>query len=213
MAGRYTLTQSAYAVLGVTKYAGDDEIRKAYRRRARETHPDVGGSATEFAEVQQAWELIGTEEARARYDREQLYASAAAGATTHTGYATSSGPNTMTVDFETFIRAAAAAAQQQRAAGARRQSYWAEFGPAPSWTFARPAEQQQPEIRPVSWLALASPLLAFFFPIGGVIAGAVGMVQTRGNRKVGRNWARWGLIASSVTTLIYSLPTVINMIG
>lgn len=52
--------------------ASDDELRRAYRRRLRETHPDAGGRAAEFHAVQGAWELLGTPEARAAYDARGL---------------------------------------------------------------------------------------------------------------------------------------------
>jgi len=57
-----------YEVLGVAATVSDDELRKAYRRRLRITHPDVGGSAVEFQAVQTAWERIGTPSSRAAYD-------------------------------------------------------------------------------------------------------------------------------------------------
>ncbi|MGN6325494.1 J domain-containing protein [Pseudolysinimonas sp.] len=63
------LAASPYEVLGVTVTATDDELRRAYRRRLRETHPDTGGAALEFDRVQRAWELVGTADARAAYDR------------------------------------------------------------------------------------------------------------------------------------------------
>ncbi len=63
------LSASAYDALGVDEGASDEDIRKAYRRRLRESHPDTGGSAAEFVRVQRAWELIGTAQARAAYDR------------------------------------------------------------------------------------------------------------------------------------------------
>lgn len=210
MAGRYTLTRSAYAVLGVDEGAGDEEIRKAYRRRARETHPDVGGDAAEFSEVQQAWELIGTAESRERYAREQRYASTAAGRAS--GYATASGPYATTVDFETFLRAAAAAAQQQRnAAGTTRPGYWEEFGPASTWNFNGTARQQPTRQPPVSWAAVIAPVLAFFLPVGGIVAGAIGLYQTRQGKRLGRSMARWGLVVSIVTTLIWVVPSVIKL--
>lgn len=57
-----------YQVLGVTQDAGDAEIRRAYRRLARQFHPDrnQGDPAAEarFKEVQEAYERIGTAEAR-----------------------------------------------------------------------------------------------------------------------------------------------------
>jgi curved DNA-binding protein CbpA len=58
----------AYEVLGVASTATDDELRRAYRRRLRETHPDTGGVAAEFTAVQLAWEKVGTPAARADYD-------------------------------------------------------------------------------------------------------------------------------------------------
>lgn len=63
------LSASAYDVLGVSTDASDDDLRKAYRLRLRQTHPDTGGDAAEFVRVQRAWELVGTAAARAVYDR------------------------------------------------------------------------------------------------------------------------------------------------
>ncbi len=63
------LSASPYEVLGVTPSVGDDELRRVYRLRLRETHPDTGGDAAVFIRVQRAWELIGTPEQRADYDR------------------------------------------------------------------------------------------------------------------------------------------------
>lgn len=63
------LDESPYEVLGVDRTASDDELRRAYRRRARQTHPDLGGSAAQFNAVQLAWERLGTPESRAAYDR------------------------------------------------------------------------------------------------------------------------------------------------
>jgi len=63
------MSASPYEVLGVTASASQDELRKAYRRLLRETHPDTGGDANRFRQLQEAWELIGTEDARASFDR------------------------------------------------------------------------------------------------------------------------------------------------
>lgn len=63
------LSASAYEVLRVESTATDDELRRAYRLRLRQTHPDTGGDAAQFVQVQRAWELVGTAEARAAYDR------------------------------------------------------------------------------------------------------------------------------------------------
>lgn len=57
-----------YEVLGVPASADDDTLRRAYRRAARESHPDLGGDAQRFRRVQLAWERIGTPAARRAYD-------------------------------------------------------------------------------------------------------------------------------------------------
>ena len=58
-----------YEVLGVDRSASADDLRAAYRQRARETHPDAGGAPGEFQAVQAAWEVLSDEERRRRYDR------------------------------------------------------------------------------------------------------------------------------------------------
>jgi hypothetical protein len=62
------LAANPYEVLGVSPTASDDELRKAYRLRLREAHPDTGGSAAAFDAVQRAWQVVGTPAARRAYD-------------------------------------------------------------------------------------------------------------------------------------------------
>lgn len=50
--------RSAWAVLGLESDASLIEVKRAYRRRALETHPDQGGDAQAFAEVQRAYERL-----------------------------------------------------------------------------------------------------------------------------------------------------------
>ena len=63
------LSASAYEILGIPADATPEVVRRAYRSRLRETHPDTGGDAALFIQVQQAWALIGEPVARAAYDR------------------------------------------------------------------------------------------------------------------------------------------------
>src|SRR5436190_14817293 len=64
--------QDPYKVLGVDKKASPDEIKKAYRKLARQYHPDrnAGDKAAEerFKEIQQANDILSDPEKRKRYD-------------------------------------------------------------------------------------------------------------------------------------------------
>ena len=61
------MSASPFEVLGVAASASEDELRKAYRRALRETHPDTGGDPQRFHAVQYAWEQISTPARRAAY--------------------------------------------------------------------------------------------------------------------------------------------------
>ncbi|MBF0206522.1 MAG: J domain-containing protein [Oligoflexia bacterium] len=62
-----------YVVLGISKTATQDEIRKAYHNLAKKFHPDLNpgnkDAEIKFKDVSLAYERIGSEEERAKYDR------------------------------------------------------------------------------------------------------------------------------------------------
>lgn len=62
-----------YDVLGVSKTATADEIKKAYRKLARQYHPDVNKdnpeAAEKFKEASEAYSVLSDEQKRAQYDQ------------------------------------------------------------------------------------------------------------------------------------------------
>lgn len=65
-----------YKILGVPRSASQDEIKKAYRKLAKELHPDLHPGDTKvadrFKEATAAYGILGDEKQRARYDRGEI---------------------------------------------------------------------------------------------------------------------------------------------
>jgi curved DNA-binding protein CbpA len=57
-----------YQLLGIKRAATREEIRKAYRRKAKASHPDSGGSAEAFNALAAAHDVLADERRRERYD-------------------------------------------------------------------------------------------------------------------------------------------------
>ena len=66
------MSRDFYEILGVNKNAGDDELKKAYRKLARQYHPDVNkekGAEDKFKEIQKAYETLSDSQKRRNYDQ------------------------------------------------------------------------------------------------------------------------------------------------
>ena len=67
------MAKNYYLILGVGASASSDEIKAAFRRRARELHPDTSGMESgPFLEVQEAYTVLSDPEQRREYDRQAL---------------------------------------------------------------------------------------------------------------------------------------------
>lgn len=63
------MSENYYDILGIPKTATEAEIKKAFRNKAKEHHPDAGGNTDQFQKVQQAYETLSDSEKKANYDR------------------------------------------------------------------------------------------------------------------------------------------------
>lgn len=89
------MAEDPYKVLGVPRTASEDEIRSAYRKLAKELHPDLNpnrASAEErFKKVSAAYDIVGDPEKRKQYDRGEIDANGEQRRTYHRTYS-GSGP-------------------------------------------------------------------------------------------------------------------------
>ncbi|HSI21190.1 MAG TPA: DnaJ domain-containing protein [Verrucomicrobiae bacterium] len=69
------MAEDYYKLLGVERGASADEIKRAFRKKAHEHHPDKGGDAAAFKKVNEAYQVLSDSEKRQRYD---MYGAAGA---------------------------------------------------------------------------------------------------------------------------------------
>ena len=62
-----------YDVLGVSKIATENEIKKAYRKKALHYHPDKGGDESKFREVNEAYDILSDKDKKYKYDSHGSY--------------------------------------------------------------------------------------------------------------------------------------------
>ena len=60
-----------YSILGVSRSASPEEIKKAYKRLAMKHHPDRGGDSAKFKEINEAYSTLGDPQKKAEYDNPQ----------------------------------------------------------------------------------------------------------------------------------------------
>jgi molecular chaperone DnaJ len=108
------VTTDYYEILGVPRDASTEQIKKAYRRLAREHHPDVAGAdvdAERFKEITRAYEVLSSPEKRRSYDMGVDPSAPGGGAGATFGFQDI---------FETFFGAAAGGAPRGPVPRARR---------------------------------------------------------------------------------------------
>ncbi|MEO9971753.1 MAG: DnaJ C-terminal domain-containing protein [Hyphomonadaceae bacterium] len=70
------MTTDPYAILGVSKSADDDEIKRAYRKKAKALHPDLHpgdkAKAEAFKRASSAFDILGNQDKRRKFDRGEI---------------------------------------------------------------------------------------------------------------------------------------------
>ena len=90
-----------YQTLGVSKTANAEEVKKAFRKLAHEHHPDKGGDAEKFKEINEAYQVLGNEQKRQQYDQfGSSFQNGQAGGAGGFNWGNFSGGQAGNVDFE-----------------------------------------------------------------------------------------------------------------
>src|SRR5260370_8948572 len=101
-----------YEVLGVSRNASDDELKKSFRRLAKQYHPDANkeqGAETRFIEINEAYEVLSDPQKRAAYDR---YGHAGLNGSAGAGFGDFAGFSSINDRFAPFFAAATGATRR-----------------------------------------------------------------------------------------------------
>src|SRR5437763_5201159 len=109
-----TAKRDYYEVLGLSRSASSDDVKKAFRQKARQYHPDVNkdaGAEAQFKEISEAYEVLIDDDKRAAYDR---FGHAAVSGAGTGGFDPFQGFGSFSDIFETFFTAASGGATGTR---------------------------------------------------------------------------------------------------
>lgn len=100
------MAKSYYDVLGVSKDASEDEIKQAYRKLARQYHPDLHpndeAAANKFKEISEAYDTLGNKEKRAAYDNPSPFGNMGGGSSDFSGFGGFGGSSIFDSIFDMF---------------------------------------------------------------------------------------------------------------
>ena len=146
------MAKDLYEILGVEKTATDDEIKKAFRRKARQLHPDVNkapDAEDQFKELSEAYDVLSDPNKRSQYDRFGTIPGASGGGSGYVDFSDIFGSGFGMGDlFSSFFGGAASSSPQVRkdgrdmgvglrltleevAAGAKKEIVYDRLAPCP----------------------------------------------------------------------------------
>ena len=146
------MAKDLYEILGVEKTATDDEIKKAFRRKARQLHPDVNkapDAEDQFKELNEAYDVLSDPNKRSQYDRFGTIPGASGGGSGYVDFSDIFGSGFGMGDlFSSFFGGAASSSPQVRkdgrdmgvglrltleevAAGAKKEIVYDRLAPCP----------------------------------------------------------------------------------